>query len=194
VLEEMAARLGVDDGAAGPDLPPLAHIVAAELRAEHSRLASALLRFEDRMGMAGHVEVRVPFLDHRLVELCAGFGDADRARLFSGKELLRQAVADWLPEAIVRRPKVGFNRSAPAVSALVLAQPEDAPLRALMSREAVESRGYFTWARCEALLRARNFPALDHVFVLHLLDELFVRDFDPRRAGFPRPAAAAASA
>ena len=191
VLEDMAARLARDDGAAGPDLPPLSRIVSAELRAEHSRLATSLLRFEDRMGMAGHVEVRVPFLDHRLVEFCAGFEEPDRARLFSGKSLLREAVAGWLPEAITQRPKVGFNRSAPALSALVLAQPEGAPLRDLLSRDVVESRGYFTWARCESLLRARSFAALDHVLVLHLLDELFVRNFDPRRPGFPAPAAPA---
>ncbi len=144
------------------------------------------------MGMAGHVEVRVPFLDHHLVELCAAFPEADRRRLFSGKALLRQAVADWLPETITKRAKVGFNRSAPAVSALVLAQPEGAPLRDLLSRDAVEEKGYFTWARCDALIRARSFAALDHVMVLHLLHEIFVRDFDPRRPGFPTPAAAAA--
>jgi len=187
VVEEMAARLSAHDGAGAPDLPPLAKVVAAELRAEHSRLATSLLRFEDRMGMAGHVEVRVPFLDHLLVEFCAGFSEDDRRALFSGKALLRQAVNSWLPAAITQRPKVGFNKSAPAISRLLLAQPEGSALRELLSKEAVEAKGYFTWARCEALLHARNFAALDHVLVLHLLDELFVRSFDPRRAGFAAP-------
>jgi len=190
VLEELAARLAADDGPGVPDLPPLARVVAAELRAEHSRLSTSLLRFEDRMGMAGHVEVRVPFLDHPLVEFCAGFPEADRREWFSGKGLLRQAVGSWLPEAIAQRPKVGFNKSAPAVTKLLFAQPEGSPLRELLSREAVEAKGYFTWARCDALLRARNFTALDHVFILHLLDELFVRRFDPRRFSGPVPVSA----
>jgi asparagine synthase (glutamine-hydrolysing) len=182
VLEDLASRLGADGGAAAPDLPSLAAIVARELRAEHSRLASALLRFEDRMGMAGHVEVRVPFLDHVLVEMLASFSEAERARLFSGKELLRRAAAEWLPETIVRRPKVGFNRTAPALSALVLAQPEGTPLRELLAKDAVESAGYFTWERCRWLLRERDYAALDHVLVLHLLEDVFVRRFDPGRA------------
>jgi hypothetical protein len=92
-----------------------------------------------------------------------------------------------LPREIVERPKVAFNKSAPAVTRLLLARPEPSPLRELLSREVVEAKGYFAWDRCEALLRARNFTALDHVLILHLLDELFVRDFDPRR--FAEPAA-----
>ena len=39
--------------------------------------------------MLAGVEVRVPFLDHRLVELCAGIGAARRRTLFSDKRLLR---------------------------------------------------------------------------------------------------------
>ena len=147
VLEEMAARLSVNEGAAAPDLPALGSLVASELRAEHARLASALLRFEDRMGMAGHVEVRVPFLDHVLVELCAAIPEASRRELFSGKALLRRAVAPWLPDEIVRRPKVAFNRTAPALTRLLLGSPEAHPLRELLSRDAVEAKGYFTWAR-----------------------------------------------
>ncbi len=181
VLEELASRLAADDAGAAPDLPPLARIVAAELRAEHARLGTSLLRFEDRMGMAGSVEVRVPFLDHRLLEFCASFPEAERRELFSGKALLRRAVGPWLPEGIAERPKLAFNKSAPAVTRLLLGQPEGSPLRDLLSRDVVESKGYFTWARCDALLRARNFAALDHVFIVHLLDELFVQRFDPLR-------------
>lgn len=185
VLEGLAARLTEGDGRAGPDLPPIARIVAAELRAGHSRLSTSLLRFEDRMGMAGHVEVRVPFLDHHLLEFCAAFPEAERRELFSGKALLRRAASPWLPEAIAQRPKVPFNASAPAIAKLVLDQPEGAPLRALLTREAVDAAGYFSWARCEALLRTRNFMALDHVVIIQLLDEVFVRRFEPSRFSGP---------
>ncbi|HET7293934.1 MAG TPA: asparagine synthase (glutamine-hydrolyzing) [Vicinamibacteria bacterium] len=194
VLEDLRARLADDDSNAAPDLPRLAGVVAAELRAEHSRLATSLLRFEDRMGMAGHVEVRVPFLDHRLVEYSAAFPEPARRELFSGKALLRRAVAAWLPDEVVRRPKLGFNRSAPAVTRLICSLPEGSPLRQLLSREAVLAKGYFPWERCEGFLRAGDYTALDHVFVVHLLDELFVRSFDParfsrRQAGTSAPTA-----
>jgi asparagine synthase (glutamine-hydrolysing) len=180
-LEGLLTRLADGDAAGAPDLPPLASMTAAEMRAEHYRLGTSLLRFEDRMGMAGHVEVRVPFLDHRLLELCASFPDGQRRELFSGKALLRQAVSSWLPDAIVRRPKVGFNKSAPNISRLVLEAPGVRALGELLSRDAVTARGYFDWASCEALLRARDFAALDHVLIVHMLDELFVRSFDARR-------------
>lgn len=177
----LLGRLESGDAAGAPDLPPLARLTAAEMRAEHARLGTSLLRFEDRMGMAGHVEVRVPFLDHPLLELCAGFPDAARRALFSGKALLRDAVADWLPASIARRPKVGFNKSAPAVSRLVLESPGLPELAPLLSRDAVEERGYFDAPAVEAQRRERDFAALDHVLIVHLLDMLFVRDFDPRR-------------
>src|SRR5262245_22209354 len=185
VLEQLLARLAADESAGAPDLPSLASIAAAEMRAEHGRLATALLRFEDRMGMAGHVEVRVPFLDHRLLELCASVPERMRRELFSGKALLRRAVAGWLPDTIVGRPKVAFNKTAPPVTKLLLAQAEASWLRELLSREVVEAKGYFSWDRCAAMLRTKDFGELDHVFVIHLLDELFVRDFDPRRFAEP---------
>jgi len=198
VLQDLVSRLAADAFTAAPDLPPLAAVVAAELRAEHSRLGSSLLRFEDRMGMAGHVEVRVPFLDHPLLEFCAGFSETARREYFSGKALLRRAAAAWLPEQITQRPKLGFNRSAPAVTKLLFAQARTAPLRELLSREAVEAKGYFSWGRCEAFLRVKDFTALDHIFIVHLLDELFVRRFDPGRfspaqAGTIAPTASSAA-
>jgi asparagine synthase (glutamine-hydrolysing) len=182
VLEGMAARMA--EGTFGPpDLPPLGRLVAGALRADHSRLDASLLRFEDRMGMAAHVEVRVPFLDHRLLELCAAVPEGARRQLFSGKAVLRRAVGGWLPDVIANRPKKAFNKSAPAITELLLAQPEGTPLRHLLTREAVEAKGYFAWSRCDAMVRLRNYTALDHVFIIHLLDDLFVRDFDPRRFG-----------
>jgi len=187
ILEGLAGRLVADDRHAAPDLPPLASLVAAEMRAEHFRLGTALLRFEDRMGMAGHVEVRVPFLDHRLLEFCAAFPESERRELFSGKALLRLAVSSWLPKAIAQRPKVAFNKSAPAVTKVLFDQPDGSVLRELLSRDVVEAKGYFDAARCEALQQAGNFTALDHVFNVHLLDELFVRRFDPGRFSGPLP-------
>ena len=62
----------------------------------------------DRMTMAHSIEGRVPWCDYRLVEL-AGKIPADlkmHGRI--GKYVVRRAVADQLPPAIMKRPKVGF--------------------------------------------------------------------------------------
>ena len=159
----------------------LSELSAEQLRREHSGLQPYLLRFEDRMGMAGQVEVRVPFLDHELIELCATASDALRQQLFSGKKLLRRGVGPWLPEEIAQRPKdSGFNTSAPRLTKLVLEQP-DCELANLLSREVVERKSYFDWRYCSALLRAKEYERLDSLFIVHLLDDLFVSNFDAGR-------------
>ena len=68
-----------------------------------------LLQFEDRNSMAFSIESRVPFLDHRLVELA--FKLPDSAKISNGvtKRVLRDALKGILPEAIAgRRDKKGF--------------------------------------------------------------------------------------
>jgi asparagine synthase (glutamine-hydrolysing) len=69
----------------------------------------ALLRYEDRLSMAHSIESRVPFLDHRLVELA--FALPDSAKLHAGwsKYALRRALDGVLPHNVVwRRDKKGF--------------------------------------------------------------------------------------
>src|SRR5215471_7241009 len=67
-----------------------------------------LLMKQDQMSMAASIESRVPFLDHKLVEFTARVPARHKIRGFSGKWLLRQAMKDRLPEAILRRNKKGF--------------------------------------------------------------------------------------
>jgi asparagine synthase (glutamine-hydrolysing) len=63
---------------------------------------------EDRTAAGSGVEARVPFLDHRIIELMARVAPADRAALLWDKEILRTSVAGLLPEEIIRRRKVSF--------------------------------------------------------------------------------------
>jgi len=67
-----------------------------------------LLMKQDQMSMAASVESRVPFLDHKLVEFAARVPARYKVRFFSGKYLLRRAMAKRLPAAILRRTKKGF--------------------------------------------------------------------------------------
>lgn len=63
---------------------------------------------EDRTAAGNGVEARVPFLDHRIIELLATIPAARRASLLTDKRILRDAVRGLLPEDVVRRPKVSF--------------------------------------------------------------------------------------
>jgi asparagine synthase (glutamine-hydrolysing) len=69
-----------------------------------------LLRDSDVMGMAHGLEIRVPFLDRRLLD--RGHALPGEMRLpagSAGKHLLRTAFADLLRPALTNRPKTGFT-------------------------------------------------------------------------------------
>jgi asparagine synthase (glutamine-hydrolysing) len=68
-----------------------------------------LLRYEDRNSMAHSLEARVPFLDHRLVELCFSLPPQELFYRGETKSVLRRALGDLLPPSVrARRDKVGF--------------------------------------------------------------------------------------
>jgi len=62
----------------------------------------------DKMTMANGLELRVPFLDHKLVEFAATLPNASKIHGKGGKTLLRSAMRGVLPDAIIDRPKKGF--------------------------------------------------------------------------------------
>ncbi|MCA1816663.1 MAG: asparagine synthase (glutamine-hydrolyzing) [Acidobacteria bacterium] len=67
-----------------------------------------LLMKQDQMSMAASVESRVPFLDHKLVEYTARLPERLKLRGWTTKYILRRSMKDFLPEAILRRRKMGF--------------------------------------------------------------------------------------
>jgi asparagine synthase (glutamine-hydrolysing) len=67
-----------------------------------------LLRDADQMSMAVSLELRVPFLDHELVEYVLGLPVAAKKRYPGPKGLLVEACRDLLPPSVYRRPKAGF--------------------------------------------------------------------------------------
>jgi asparagine synthase (glutamine-hydrolysing) len=68
-----------------------------------------LLRDADQMSMAHALEVRVPLLDHKLVEYVMGTPDAHKRPNGVPKSLLVRSLGDLLPHDIVHRPKRGFT-------------------------------------------------------------------------------------
>jgi asparagine synthase (glutamine-hydrolysing) len=72
-------------------------------------LPDDLLAKVDRASMAVSLEVRVPLLDHRVLEFAATLAPSERIRHGSGKWLLRQVLARHLPVELFERPKMGFS-------------------------------------------------------------------------------------
>ena len=108
-------------------------------------LADDILVKSDRMSMAHSVEVRPPFLDHRLVEFAATLPASLKIRGSKQKFLLKELMSDKLPAAILKRKKMGFD--IPAHQWL------RGPVRKLLE-EAVNSglREYGTFFRKERIL------------------------------------------
>ena len=63
----------------------------------------------DRMSMAHSLEVRPPFLDHRIVEFAARLPEEFKVRGPVLKFILRELMRDKLPPVILTRPKEGFD-------------------------------------------------------------------------------------
>lgn len=62
----------------------------------------------DRLGMASGVEMRLPLVDHRLVETVVGLRKASPDHELPGKARLKAALQGILPQEILDRPKQGF--------------------------------------------------------------------------------------
>lgn len=63
----------------------------------------------DRMSMAHSLEVRPPFLDHRIVEFAARLPQRFKIRGSKLKFILKDLMRDKLPQGILNRPKQGFD-------------------------------------------------------------------------------------
>lgn len=72
-------------------------------------LADDILNKSDRMSMAHSLEVRPPFLDHRIVEFAASLPASLKIRGSEQKFILKELMRGKLPTSVLRRKKVGFD-------------------------------------------------------------------------------------
>ena len=72
-------------------------------------LPDDILYKTDRMSMAHSLEVRPPFLDHRIVEFAAGLPANLKIRGFQQKFLLKELMRGKLPDSVLDRKKTGFD-------------------------------------------------------------------------------------
>jgi asparagine synthase (glutamine-hydrolysing) len=133
------------------------------------------LNYLDKTGMAAGVEVRVPLLDLELVDFAIHLPASIKMRGNSGKYLLKKAMAPFLPEDAIHRPKTGFG----------------APLRRWLRRELKElvedvlsqpslaSRGFFDPQAVHNLLTADRQGKVDAAYTIFamLCLELWCRRF-----------------
>jgi asparagine synthase (glutamine-hydrolysing) len=73
------------------------------------RLPELLLMRVDKMSMAVSLEARVPFLDHKFVELAMSIPETIKIKNGELKHILKKAVKGLIPDEIINRKKLGFG-------------------------------------------------------------------------------------
>ena len=134
-----------------------------------------LLMKQDQMSMAASVESRVPFLDHRLVEHVVGLPGRLKLRGWRTKAVLREAVADVVPPAILRRRKMGF----PVPVGRWLRDAHRSVVDEVVLGPRALARGFFNPAALQGLAAEHASGAADHGtrLWLHANLELWQRVF-----------------
>jgi asparagine synthase (glutamine-hydrolysing) len=132
----------------------------------------------DRMSMLHSLEARVPFLDRSMLELTRRIPSHLRLRGMTTKYLLRRAMADRLPTAVVRGKKRGFNVPMPAWLAGSLRDFT----RDTLSPQRIRRQGLFRPAAVERLVNDHIGRRRDHsraiwtLLVLSVWQDEILRD------------------
>lgn len=133
----------------------------------------------DRVAMAHGVEIRVPFLDHRLAEFLAQVPSTWKLHVLEEKHLLKKAFAEILPPQIARRRKHPYR--APIRNSLLTGASRELT-REMLSVAAIERAGFFNAQKVQSLLgkieRQQNSSevedmALAGILTTQLLEQAF---------------------
>ena len=112
-------------------------------------LPDDLLLKADKMTMANSIELRVPLLDHKILEFAASLPENFKVHRFTTKYLAKRALRERLPREILERQKMGFPVP---FSSWLRTQLKDW-VRGVLLDPAAVGRGYFSRRGIENLLK-----------------------------------------
>jgi asparagine synthase (glutamine-hydrolysing) len=115
-------------------------------------LPDDLLLKADKMTMANSVELRVPLLDHKLLEFAAALPENFKVRGFTTKYIAKTALRKRVPQEILDRKKVGFPVP---YGAWLRTELKDMVHDVLLDRETL-ARGYFNRSCVENLIKEHS--------------------------------------
>ncbi|HWX19230.1 MAG TPA: asparagine synthase (glutamine-hydrolyzing) [Candidatus Binatia bacterium] len=136
-------------------------------------LADDLLVKADRITMGNSLELRVPFLDHVLLEFAVGLPASYRVKRLATKRLLKHAFQNRIPKEIIKRRKAGFPLP---IETWLQKDLKPQVHEVLLSRQCLE-RGYFRKEGIEKLLSlsAQGRPLAKELFSLLTLELLLAQ-------------------
>lgn len=150
-LAEAFARSGTED--------PLSQAQYADLK---TYLPGDILTKVDRASMACSLEVRVPLLDHRIVEWAASLPSDFRLNGATGKHIFKRALRPYVSDDILYRPKQGFSMPI----ARWFRGPLYARIHAALTDPALADTGIFDMDYVAGLLAQHRSGLRDHAPVL----------------------------
>jgi len=140
-------------------------------------LVDDLLIKADRMSMAASLELRVPFLDYRLVEFAATIPSKHKIKKGEGKYPLKKMMEGILPNDIIYRKKMGF----PTPLKLMFQNELRAYAENLLLSDETKLLQFFKKARVEQLIEEHNDEKFDHhktLWQLVVLEEWLRKNTD----------------
>jgi asparagine synthase (glutamine-hydrolysing) len=150
-LADQFARSGTTD--------PLSQAQYADLK---TYLPGDILTKVDRASMACSLEVRVPLLDHRIVEWAATLPSDYRLRHAIGKYIFKRALQPYVSDDILYRPKRGFSMPL----SRWFRGPLYSRIEAALSDPILADTGLFDTAYVQSLLAQHRSGVSDHAAVL----------------------------
>jgi asparagine synthase (glutamine-hydrolysing) len=131
----------------------------------------------DRVSMAHSLEVRAPFLDHRLMEFCYQLPSHFKLKGFRTKSILRDAFEDVIPAPLLQRGKFGFESSF----STWVREDLFAPVREILVGRIQSARALFDTIYIDNLLNEHRAYKFDHskkIFALLTLELWFQQYID----------------
>jgi len=115
-------------------------------------LPDDLLVKADKMTMANSLELRVPLLDHKVLEFAASLPSSYKLKGFSTKHILKEALSKRVPSQILERKKAGF----PVPYESWLRNDLKDTTRSILLDQKTKERGYFQRSAIEKLLESNR--------------------------------------
>jgi asparagine synthase (glutamine-hydrolysing) len=130
----------------------------------------------DRMAMANSVELRVPYLDHRIIEYMATVPSIFKIRGLNEKYLLKKVFKNLLPKEIVYRPKNPYR--APIRNSFFNNRLFD--LHSVISEKEINEVGVFNPAKVKLLIqkaeKSQSLSELDNMAIAGIISTQFLHN------------------
>lgn len=139
--------------------------INATLKADQQLvLPNDMLKKVDLMSMANALEVRTPFLDHKLVEFANSLPAHYKISTVTGKRILKDTFADLLPESVINRSKKGFEIP---IKEWLGTEIENVLKGSLFSADFIKKQGIFNFSFIQTLINEWNKPTFgDRIYIV----------------------------